>query len=99
MLDERGRSVPLHVNYKGRFTYGLQALKIHAWDDSTQLVVGSFNSIAGGVTVLLGGNHRTDWLTTFPFGHIFGSLFPEGAVYGTSGHPATKGDVTIENDC
>ena len=43
----------------------------------------------------LGGNHRTDWITTFPFGHIY-----QDELGGTDilGHPATKGDVVIGND-
>ncbi len=42
----------------------------------------------------MGGNHRTDFITTFPFGHIFQSIFPHDG----AGHPATKGDVNIGND-
>lgn len=97
-FDERGRPIPKHVLYRGRFTYGLDSLEVQAWDDSTRLIVGSFNSIAGGVHVLLGGNHRTEWLTTFPFGHIFRDEFPEGQLFGVDGHPATKGDICLEND-
>ncbi len=44
---------------------------------------------------MLGGNHRIEWSTTFPFGHIFrDELGGENIV----GHPVTKGDVIIEND-
>lgn len=97
-LDERGR--PLHrlIEYRGRFSYGLDSLTIHAWDDRTRLRVGSFCSVAGGAQVILGGEHRLDWATTFPFGHIFREEFPSGDVHGVEGHPATKGDVEISND-
>jgi acetyltransferase-like isoleucine patch superfamily enzyme len=57
--------------------------------------IGNFCSIAGNLTVFLGGNHRTDWVTTYPFGHISRKKFPN---YNGERHPGTKGDVTIGND-
>ena len=42
--------------------------------------------------ILLGGEHRTDWITTYPFN----TLFTEAAHF--TGHPSTKGDVIIGND-
>jgi len=44
---------------------------------------------------MLGGNHRTDWATTYPFGRVFSrKLGGEDIV----GHPSTKGDVVVGND-
>ena len=60
-----------------------------------KLVVGNFCSIAGNVNIYLGGNHRTDWVTTYPFGHINQHIFNN---FNGQGHPATKGDVIIGND-
>ena len=97
-VDERGRLFSDSIDYHGRFTYGLDSVEVFTWDQTTRLRVGSFNSIAGGVTAILGGNHRTDWLTTFPFGHIFQQIFPEGQQYGARGHPASKGDILVAND-
>lgn len=77
----------------GEFTYG-RPYVVH-WDDSTRLHIGKFCSIADGVTILLGGNHRTDWVTTYPFNVLSGS-FPDASAI--QGHPATKGDVRIGND-
>ena len=74
----------------GDYTYGKP--KIYSWDQDTKLTIGKFCSIAGNVTILLGGEHRTDWVTTYPFN----VLFPEGKQF--SGHPATKGDIVIGND-
>jgi acetyltransferase-like isoleucine patch superfamily enzyme len=81
----------------GKHSYGLGNIKIRSWGEGANLYVGGFCSIAGDVTVFLGGNHRTDWATTFPFGHIVNNLFPNGQING-GGHPATKGHVVIEND-
>jgi acetyltransferase-like isoleucine patch superfamily enzyme len=86
------------IDYGGRWSYGLSNFVIHSWDSSTRLSIGSFCSVAGNVHVLLGGEHRTDWMTTFPFGHLHNREFPLGSVHGRTGHPATRGDISIEND-
>lgn len=81
----------------GKFSYGVENIQLLSWGEGANLYIGSFCSIAGSQKVFLGGNHRTDWATTFPFGHIFNDIFPNGMVHGM-GHPATKGHVIIEND-
>jgi acetyltransferase-like isoleucine patch superfamily enzyme len=78
----------------GSFTYGQQNIKVLSWGEGSALTIGRFCSIAGDVTVMLGGNHHTDWITTYPFGHINQGLFPSSG----AGHPATNGDVVIGND-
>lgn len=79
----------------GRFTYGHENLSIRQWNEGAALQIGSFCSLASNITIFLGGNHRTDWITTFPFGHIFQDELGGGI---TPGHPTTKGDVIIGND-
>ena len=74
----------------GRGTYGEP--RILHWGEAATLRVGSFCSIAGNVTILLGGNHRVDWITTYPF-----NIFRESAK-SISGCPATRGDVIIGHD-
>jgi chloramphenicol O-acetyltransferase type B len=73
----------------GRATYGVPALPGVALAD---LRIGSFCSIAAGVTIFLGGEHRSDWVTTFPFA----VLWP--AAHGTPDHRRAKGDVVIGDD-
>jgi acetyltransferase-like isoleucine patch superfamily enzyme len=81
----------------GRNTYGHDGIKIiGGYDEGTKLIIGKFCSIAEGVVVFLGANHRVDWFSTYPFGHIHDTTFPK--VQKDHGHPATKGDVTIGND-
>ncbi len=77
----------------GEFTYGRP--KVLHWGEKSTLKVGKFCSIADNVTIFLGGNHRTDWVTTYPF-NVITDHFPEGKT--VSGHPATKGSVIIGND-
>ncbi|MEY4984661.1 MAG: hypothetical protein RIR62_2927 [Pseudomonadota bacterium] len=79
----------------GRFTYGHHRMAVREWGEGASLTIGAFCSIADGLTVMLGGNHRTDWVTTFPFGHIFEGELGGGGIVG---HPVTNGDVRIGND-
>jgi acetyltransferase-like isoleucine patch superfamily enzyme len=76
----------------GKHTYGRPI--IATWV-SSKLVVGNFCSIGDDVNIYLGGNHRTDWVTTYPFGHIHCDIFN---TFNGVGHPSTKGDVIIGND-
>jgi acetyltransferase-like isoleucine patch superfamily enzyme len=75
------------------YTYGNPT--VLSWGEGKKLKIGKFCSIAGGVVIFLGGNHRTDWVTTYPFAEFLGQ-WPESR--GIEGHPASKGDVVIGND-
>lgn len=75
-----------------RHTYG--SPKIYSWGEGAECRVGHFCSISFGVQVFVGGNHRVDWVSTFPFGHTSEKTFPEKI----PGHPHTNGDVIIKND-
>jgi acetyltransferase-like isoleucine patch superfamily enzyme len=77
----------------GEHTYGRP--EILQFGEEAQLSVGRFCSIAPGVKIFLGGNHRKDWVTTYPFPALV-EAWPEAA--GIPGHPATRGDVVIGND-
>jgi len=78
-------------NYEiGQFTYGKPS--IVGKNDEATFKIGSFCSIAPNVTIFLGGNHRPDWVTTYPFNNFFKEF---SAI---KGHPSTKGDVIIGND-
>jgi len=54
----------------GEMTYGAQNIEILHPGPSQYLKIGRYCSIADGVRVFLGGNHRIDWVSTFPFGHL-----------------------------
>lgn len=91
----RSKTVGNSLILIGRFTYGADEIKIKEWGEGANLKIGSFCSIGQRVTVFLGGNHRVDWVSTFPFGHVFIDDFKEPPI---EGHPATKGDINIGND-
>lgn len=77
----------------GRFTYGKP--NVLDWQEGSKLEIGSFCSIAGNVTIFLGGNHRLDWISTYPFME-FSKYFEKASKI--EGHPSSKGDVIIGND-
>jgi acetyltransferase-like isoleucine patch superfamily enzyme len=74
----------------GKGTYGTP--KVYNWGEGSTLQVGAYCSIADGAQIFLGGEHRTDWVTTYPF-----PVFWEAAT-NIQGHPRSKGDVIIGND-
>jgi acetyltransferase-like isoleucine patch superfamily enzyme len=61
--------------------------------DSATVRIGSFVSIADDVEFIPGGNHRVDWVSTYPFRYIFGL---PGSL--EDGHPAAKGDIVVGHD-
>jgi acetyltransferase-like isoleucine patch superfamily enzyme len=81
----------------GRFSVGAHTYgdpEVLWWGEDARLDIGSFCSIAAGVSVFLGGNHRSDWVTTYPFTEF--EDWPE--VAGKKGHPASNGSVSIGSD-
>ncbi len=57
---------PLDKVQIGKFTYG--PLKVHYWGATNEyLKIGQFVSIAHGVQFILGGNHKYDSISTYPF--------------------------------
>jgi acetyltransferase-like isoleucine patch superfamily enzyme len=81
------------MNSFGKYTYGRP--RIYSWTENTKLEVGNFCSISENVIIYLGGNHRIDWVTTFPFGHVKQGTFDN---FDGTGHPVSRGDVIIGND-
>jgi acetyltransferase-like isoleucine patch superfamily enzyme len=73
----------------GRGSYG--GLKLASYPNDADLVMGNYCSVATDATVLLGGEHRLDWVTTFPMSE----LDPAANI---QGHPHTRGRVTIGSD-
>ncbi len=66
----------------GRYTYGVGNISIREWVEGASLSFGSFCSISTNITIFLGGNHRSDWISTIPFGHIFQNELGELEVKG-----------------
>lgn len=52
----------------GEYSYGVPTVRW--WGEKASLKIGRFCSISDGVEIFLGGNHRSDWITTYPFSAI-----------------------------
>ncbi len=89
----RGRE-KFHERYPqypfGLGSYGLPV--VHDWNEGSTLSIGAFTSIADGVHIFLGGHHRTDWVSSFPF-----PAFVEEARH-IRDYGGSRGDVVIGND-
>lgn len=72
----------------GKHSYG--DLHIYCWDPEVEkLVIGNYCSIAEHVTFLLGGNHKYDCISTFPFKVLMHNH--ENEAY-------SKGHIILEDD-
>jgi virginiamycin A acetyltransferase len=76
----------------GKYTYGAPIVK--DWHQGSTLKIGDFSSIAENVTILLGGNHPTEWISSFPFGIVFDEFKEKHYNY----PKLSKGSVIIGND-
>jgi len=75
----------------GEYTYGVpNVIFPHG-----KLKIGKFCSIAWNVTIFLGGNHRSDWIASYPFPTSV-DRFPNAR--GIEDFLKTRGDVIIGND-
>jgi virginiamycin A acetyltransferase len=77
----------------GPFTYGRP--KVRFPESNALLTIGRYGSIADGVEIMLGGNHRTDWVTTYPFPAVR-RMWPEADAHIESSYG--RGNVTIGHD-
>ena len=77
---------------RGRHSYG--CIHVHWYSGSERkVIIGNFTSIARDVTVITGGTHPVDWVSTYPFRinwHLPGAR--------GDGLPSTNGDVVIGSD-
>ncbi|HTA36943.1 MAG TPA: CatB-related O-acetyltransferase [Solirubrobacteraceae bacterium] len=76
----------------GRSSYGDPRVATFP-GDSASVRIGAFCSIGPDVVLMDGGDHRTDWVSTFPFRAALGL---PGAYQ--DGHPRSRGDIEIGND-
>jgi len=76
----------------GEGTYGRPRV-VKFRGDRNRVIIGKYCSIALDVTVFVGGNHRTDWVSTYAFRWCYnlpGKL--------EDGMPFSRGDVVIGSD-
>lgn len=79
---------PKEIVSVGNMSYG--CLDVRSWGSPDEkLIIGNYVSIALEVKFILGGNHRTDTLSTYPF---------KVMMLGEKSEATTKGPVVIEDD-
>ena len=83
----------LHKNITmGEYSYGYPIV-LFGQREKTFLRIGKFCSLTPyKVTFFLGGNHRTEWISTYPFTSFFRKYSC------IKGHPCSNGNITIGND-
>lgn len=82
---------PIDQVQVGKGTYG--DLTVLSFGGVDRLSIGSYCSIAGNVTFILGGEHGMKTLSTFPFErHVFGNVNKVGV------DKSSKGPVIIDDD-
>ena len=91
-IKQQNENIP-QQNEKKNYSYGNPIIKWGGNPEATYKC-GNFCSIAENFVCYLGGNHRTDWITTYPFGHINQNVFK----CNIPGHNSTRGHVEIGND-
>lgn len=76
----------------GRYTYGNPVVRSFNGPNG-RIDVGAFVSFAKSVEILLGGEHRPDWISAFPLRIALGlpGMYEDG-------QPRSRGPVTIGND-
>lgn len=80
---------------KGKYSYGDPGIIDYGGGGRYKYSCGKFCSIAPRVSVFVHADHRSDWVTTYPFGHIHTGIFNQ---FNGLGHPKSNGDVVIGND-
>jgi acetyltransferase-like isoleucine patch superfamily enzyme len=78
----------------GYYTYGIENIRVHFGSLQKDVVIGNFCSIATNCQIFIAANHRTDWVTTYPFGGVHQHAFP----FHGNGIVKPKRGVTIGND-
>jgi len=94
-LLRRQPGVPLLAARYPKFDIGVGSYgnaEVLEFGEGTTLKIGNYCSLADGVQIMLGGGHRTEWVTTYPFSALDKRFRP------ITGHPVSRGDVVIGHD-
>ena len=97
----RGRA-RFALHYPGRYAFGIGSYgvpEILDWNEGSTLEIGAFCSIAQNVQIFLGGHHRTDYLSTFPFATLIPEAGKAAPVSFSKGNVVIGSDVWLCTDC
>jgi len=63
---QRTKFIKRYPNYIiGEGSYGIPI--VHDWNEGSTLIIGAYCSFADNVQIFLGGQHRMDWVSQYPF--------------------------------
>lgn len=80
----------------GKYSYYDSAsFDIRYFDEGNRVKIGNFTSIAAGVTIVMGGYHRINTISQYPFGKTWPSQIKIDGKFNSY----AKGDVIIGSDC
>lgn len=83
-----------YPNYKlGKNTYGFPT--VFDWHEGSTLEIGHYCSISANVKIYLGGHHRMDWISTYPFPAFFNDSKHIENYGGSNGNVSIGSDVCI----
>jgi acetyltransferase-like isoleucine patch superfamily enzyme len=82
----------------GDFTYIGGGTRFSRWLGSEKIVIGKYGSIADNVHFVVGGNHATDTVSTFPFDALFLHRSNPNRTYRTTRETRIGHDVWIGSD-
>jgi acetyltransferase-like isoleucine patch superfamily enzyme len=77
----------------GDYTYGYDSLIIKDFETGEKLKIGKFCSLSSNITILLGGNHPIQNVSTYPFGVLNSNRFR-----GSTNIEKSVKDTIIGND-
>jgi chloramphenicol O-acetyltransferase type B len=93
-VRQQEKFIKRYPNYEiGTASYGLPI--VHDNHEGTTLKIGAYCSIASNVQIFLGGQHRTDWVSNYPFPFFFEMDAQYRKKYESGG---SRGDVIIGSD-
>jgi chloramphenicol O-acetyltransferase type B len=97
--SSRQKFLKAYPSYElGTGTYGFPM--VLDWQQNTTLKIGNYCSIARNVEIFLGGSHRMDWVSTFPFAKFYPELNHLTQEFGvTNGNVIIGNDVWLGRDC
>ena len=89
---QQERFKKVYPNYEIGVGSYFGSITVHDYNNGTTLKIGSYCSIATNVNIFLGGHHRVDWVSTYPFP----AYVPNASYIKDSG--GTHGNVIVGSD-
>jgi len=97
LKDNLKEEIKKKLSVVGKWSYG--SAKIYRYNWKNKIYIGNFCSIGPEVKIIIGGNHRTDWVTTSPLpdeNFNFDNTFANARKI--KNFNLSKGDLFIKND-